>query len=103
MNWRRSRLWLLGTRACSLGVVAQSPMGTAFTFQGDLHFQGLPASGSYDFELWLYDDEVGGGVIAGPLLEAGIPVADGYFSVTLDFGAAAKASFGRSPLPRLEA
>jgi hypothetical protein len=58
--------------------------GSAFTYQGQLKETGLPADGSYDFQFTLYDDR--GTRVGGPLAIEDHPVADGLFSVILDFG-----------------
>ena len=39
---------------------AQTPVGTAFTYQGRLADGGSPAHGDYDFKFSLYDDLTGG-------------------------------------------
>ena len=46
----------------------------------------VPADGPYDFEFTLYDAESGGDLIAGPLSLEDEDVAEGIFTVTLDFG-----------------
>jgi hypothetical protein len=63
------------------------PVGTAFTYQGRLADGGNPATGSYDLKFTLYDG--GPGAVAGPLTNAAVPVSNGLFTVTLDFGAGA--------------
>ena len=66
-----------------------SPLGTAFTYQGHLTAAALPANGSYDLKLTLYDDGSGPGVAGGPLTNAAVAVSNGLFTVALDFGAGA--------------
>lgn len=62
--------------------------GTAFTYQGRLNDGGFPATGTYDLRVILYDADIGGSQ-QGPILTTnGVPVRDGLFTVTLDFGAA---------------
>ena len=73
----------------------QTPVGTAFTYQGRLTDAGAPASGVYDLEFKLYDAATGGGQIGSTQLKDNISVADGLFTVTLDFGAAAFAGSAR--------
>jgi len=70
---------------------APAPMGTAFTYQGRLHDDGSPATGHYDFAFTLYDGPCPGGSPVGspsvvPL--AAVPVSNGLFSVSLNFGGA---------------
>ncbi|RME90511.1 MAG: hypothetical protein D6766_13155 [Verrucomicrobia bacterium] len=60
---------------------------TAFTYHGRLVDQGTPANGSYDLRFWIYDVEVDGSPVAGPVTHAATVVSEGLFTVTLDFGA----------------
>lgn len=63
--------------------------GSAFTYQGQLSFNGTPSAGSYDFQFVLYPTEIGGAPV-GTVVEMGsVAVVDGGFNVALDFGAAA--------------
>jgi len=67
-------------------VAAAEPPGTGFTYQGELKFQNVPATGAYDFEYTLYNVSNGGVALAGPLQLENVPVNDGVFTVELDFG-----------------
>ena len=61
--------------------------GTAFTYQGQLQINGAPANGSYDLELTLFSTNQFGFPI-GPLrTNTAVPVINGIFTTTLDFGA----------------
>lgn len=62
-------------------------IGTAFTYQGRLDRDGIVASGLYDFTFALFDNASGGAQQGGTLVTNGVQVADGAFTVTLDFGA----------------
>ncbi len=62
-------------------------VGTAINYQGYLLDAGSPANGQYDLAFRVYDDAVGGTLIAGPLFIADVDVADGVFTVAPDFGA----------------
>jgi len=55
---------LLLCLASAAGLLAQNP---AFTFQGRLDENGMPATGAYDFVFTLHDS-VSGGIQAGPSL-----------------------------------
>ncbi|MBX7185266.1 MAG: hypothetical protein K1Y01_09000 [Vicinamibacteria bacterium] len=66
---------------------SQTPLGTAFTYQGQLADAGAPAAGSYDLEFKLFDAPASGAQIGGTLLKANVPVVAGLFAVKLDFGA----------------
>lgn len=69
-------------------------MGTAFTYQGQLHESGLPATGNFDLEFTLYDapgegtPPEGGNPIGDPVLFERYPIVNGLFTVELDFGSA---------------
>jgi hypothetical protein len=78
-------VFLLSTFNFQLSTFAQ---GTAFTYQGRLNDTGQPATGTYDLRFTIYDDAAAGNLIAGPNTNSGTPVANGLFTVTLDFGSA---------------
>ena len=81
-----------------LGGVAQAigqPLGTAFTYQGRLVDGGNPATGSYDFQLVLFDAPVGGSQVGPIVVREDAAVSDGLFTLTLDFGASAFAGNAR--------
>ena len=67
---------------------AGTSLGTAFTYQGRVLENGLPANGAYDLRFTLYDSQTGGAVVGGPLTLPGVAVAQGLFTVPLDFGSA---------------
>lgn len=82
----------LGTTANASRTTAPGAIGPlaattrAFTYQGRLTNGGVPANGAYDFTFILYNASVGGSQ-AGPIVTRNdVPVANGLFSVTLDFG-----------------
>jgi hypothetical protein len=60
--------------------------GTAFTYQGRLTQNGMPASGSYDFHFSLFTNLSGGTSLAGPLTNTAVSLSNGLFVTTLDFG-----------------
>jgi hypothetical protein len=59
---------------------------TAFTFQGKLNEGGAAAHGQYDLQFRLYDLPAGG-TLFGTLVRDDVPVTDGIFTVTLNYGA----------------
>jgi len=67
-------------------VVAQGT--TAFTYQGQLHDSSTNANGNYTMVFALYDSISGGNQI-GSTLTTGPTIANGLFTVNLDFGAGA--------------
>lgn len=66
----------------------QAVLGTAFTYQGQLQDNGVPATGDYDFRFTLYNVVDGGSPLPGTstLTLPMIPVTRGQFTVPLDFG-----------------
>lgn len=60
---------------------------TAFTFQGQLNVSSGPATGAYDMTFAIYDANVGGNLIAGPITNSAVAVSNGLFTVALNFGA----------------
>jgi hypothetical protein len=77
---------LLATASLTLSAYAQS--STAFTYQGFLRDNGQPANGVYDLRFALFDSEVGGNQIGSVVFVEDVTVADGLFTVEVDFGAA---------------
>ncbi len=76
----------------SLVMPARAVTDTSFTYQGELRLSGAPIAGAHDFRFRLYTAEVGGSQQGSQLTLAAVPVVDGVFTVTLDFGAAAFSS-----------
>ena len=73
--------------ATPVGTDAPTPLGTAFSYQGQLIKDGIAANGSCDMRFILYDAGVGGNQV-GPILEKlAVTVTGGLFTVPdLDFG-----------------
>ena len=61
--------------------------GTAFTYQGHLNNGGAPANGLYDFRLKLASDPLGDNYVGDAFFTNAIPVTNGLFTTTIDFGA----------------
>jgi microcystin-dependent protein len=59
---------------------------TAFTYQGRLNAGASAANGSYDMTFAVYDANVAGNQIAGPITNSAVAVTNGLFTVSLDFG-----------------
>jgi hypothetical protein len=66
-----------------------APLGTAFTYQGQLKNAGGPVNDTCNFQFSLWGDVSGGTQIGTTQTKSGVAVADGLFTVQLDFGAAA--------------
>jgi hypothetical protein len=74
----------------SAPVFAQTPLGTAFTYEGRLTEGGAPANGSYDLQFKLFDSRAGSRrprQVGSTITRPNVPIVDGLFSVNLDFGA----------------
>ncbi|MEM1178074.1 MAG: hypothetical protein AAGM22_07015 [Acidobacteriota bacterium] len=85
----RSLATVLGLTFVGLAVAGSagaSPLGTAFTYQGQLTEDGVAVTGLYDFEVRLYDAEQGGAQFGAPATVIDGPVDGGLFSLELDFG-----------------
>ena len=67
--------------------LAQGPISTAFTYQGELRSSGAPISGLYDLRFRLYDSQTGGTQLGQQLCVDNLALAEGRFSIPLDFGA----------------
>lgn len=69
-----------------------TPLGTVWTYQGELQQDDSPVNGTCDCQFSLWDDPAAG-VQVGPTLtfdgSEAIAVADGVLSIALDFGAGA--------------
>lgn len=66
--------------------VAQTPAGTAFTYQGRLTDNGLPADGAYDMRFRLFDAASGGAAVGTEWQIGAVPVSAGLFSAAIEFG-----------------
>lgn len=79
----------VATSAILLGVSTSwaQPLGTTFTYQGQLRSGGSAASGPHDLRFRLYDAATGGDPIGPELCHDNVDLSDGLFTVALDFGA----------------
>ena len=59
--------------------------GTAFSYSGQLSANGAPANGTYDLRFTLCDAATNGNLLA-TVTNTAVPVANGLFTTTLDFG-----------------
>jgi hypothetical protein len=60
--------------------------GTVFTYQGFLKVSGNPANANYDFQFSLWTAASGGSQVGSTLTLTSVPVQNGLFTVSLDFG-----------------
>lgn len=58
---------------------------SAFTYQGSLSASGQPANGNFDLTFALFDDPAGGNQIGSTISALQFPVAQGLFTIDLDF------------------
>jgi len=75
--------------SCAGVALAQAPMGTAFTYQGQLKQAGVPLDGTADFEFSLWRDATSTAPAAQIDVTIGrddVLVVGGQFTVWLDFG-----------------
>ena len=80
---------LLCAGMISLPAQGQSPVGSAFTYQGHLELSSEAVNGTADFQFRLFNSS-GGNVQIGSLQTANnVPVTDGVFTVPIDFGTSA--------------
>jgi hypothetical protein len=61
------------------------PLGTAFTYQGQLIDANQAADGLYDFQFKLFNADSNGNKLGTDINEPNFDVIDGYFTVELDF------------------
>src|SRR5262249_3315730 len=72
--------------AAALAIVAAGgPLGTSFTYQGQLKSIGQPFSGAADLTFVLFDASTGGNAL-GTQTFSGVKVTNGLFTVQPDFG-----------------
>jgi hypothetical protein len=79
-------LSLFAVVLCFGPVGLAAPVGTAFTYQGQMKDANATANGSYDFQFKLFDASASGNQLNSIVNKPGIDVIDGYFTVELDFG-----------------
>src|ERR1041384_5606066 len=68
---------------------AQTPLTTAFTYQGQLKSSGTPLNATADFQFSLFTALTGGSQIGSTVSASGVSVTGGLFTAVLDFGATA--------------
>ena len=67
---------------------AHAQLGTAFTYQGRLDDNGQPKTGTVDLRFDAYNVASSGAALnIAPVILDGVPLSNGVFTVTVDFGA----------------
>ncbi len=89
MRKRISRATLMILPLLAMPTIAQMPLGTDFTYQGQLRQDGVPADGTADLRFALFPAASGGAQVGPTVTSSNVTVVNGLFSVQLDFGAAA--------------
>jgi hypothetical protein len=74
---------------CVLCVQASFGQTSVFTYQGRLLEAGQAANGHYDLKFTLFNAGSNGAVVGVPLTNTAVPVSNGLFSTSLDFGSSA--------------
>lgn len=74
------------SRAQGSLLAPNSPVGTAFTYQGQLKDASGPVTNSCDFQFDLWDALSGGSQVGSTLSLTSVAVSQGLFMVQLDFG-----------------
>jgi hypothetical protein len=83
----RSILPIISVACSFLALInAAFGQGTAFTYQGRLNDGGNPANGHYDLRLRIASDPLGNNY-PGTILTNNVPISNGLFTVSADFGA----------------
>ncbi len=83
---RKNPICLLATALLFATASNLPAQGTAFFYQGRLNDSGAPANASYDFRFAVYDAATNGNRISIYQTNAAVPVSNGLFTATLDFG-----------------
>ena len=71
---------------CPAAARAQTPLSTAFTYQGELLDGGNPANGTYNLKVIVFDAALNGNALT-PAIAKTVQAANGRFTITLDPGA----------------
>jgi hypothetical protein len=80
--------WPALARSSPQLAVLAAPLGTTFTYQGQLKLNGQPVSGTCDLQFSLFDAATGGNAVgSSPQTVLNVPVTNGLYTVQLDFGA----------------
>ena len=66
--------------------VRAAPMGTGFTYQGQLKQGGAPVNVPVDLQFSLWEAAVGGGPVGPTETKLSVAVSNGLFTVDLNFG-----------------
>lgn len=65
--------------------IMAAPVGSQFSYQGQLQFDDVPVTGTYDFKVELWNQASGGSFFGSALEIEDVDVAAGIFTMELDF------------------
>src|SRR5688500_5090181 len=77
---------LIAVLLSCLPLRALAQADSSFTYQGELKVDGAPAAGEFDLQLCLYAVPSAGSALSCAAAIENLPIADGRFTVALDFG-----------------
>jgi hypothetical protein len=72
--------------ALAVAVESARAQGTAFTYQGELTYNGALANGIFDLRFTVLNASSGGIAFSGPVTRNAVTISNGVFTVLLDFG-----------------
>ena len=83
---KRWPVLILALAGLAPDALAQIPVGSALTYQGELRTSGQPAAGPVDLRFTVFDAAAAGTQIAPPIERLNVALAQGRFTQELDFG-----------------
>lgn len=85
----RLAAWMLALATLGSLAPAVQAQDSRFTYQGQLKQNGVPVNATPDLEFRLFDQLQGGNQVGPTVTRTDVPVANGLFSVEVDFGTSA--------------
>ena len=88
-SYLRISTWAVALVLVVLVLPAHAGSTNSFTYQGELRLADTPIAGAHDFRFQLFNAETGGNQQGSQIELSSVPVLDGVFTVSLDFGSSA--------------